>query len=124
MFKPPNASLTDVRWTIKYRRVIEFDYFGKRWRVEPHDLVQSRRRTLVIQARTLEGPEPAKWVIFRFAEMRALKVLHANFEAREIPPVLFKWEGPGQEMRPVGRGRYSPTAAIGSAEEGFDLSPE
>jgi hypothetical protein len=110
MPKRPPVPLTEIRLAIQQRRIIEFDYAGVRWTVEPHELAQAVRHSLVVQAWVLDGPTKTQWMIFRYAEMRALQVSSSVFPQRKLPPVLLDWRGPDQSLRRV---RYAPPQGNG-----------
>ena len=118
MPKSQNASLLQIRSSIQARSVIQFEYGGERWKVEPHDLVQSPHHSLVLQAWVLEGRFTQKWLVFLFAEIRGCQLLAASFGERELPSVLFQWRGPGDELRPVSKGLYRHRAPRPTKTEG------
>jgi len=108
--KQPYPSLPEIRAAIQQRRSIRFEYARTGWTVEPHELAQAARCSLVIHAWVIDGPVKGEWMIFRYADMRHLRLLPELFPARKRPPVLFDWRGPTTQPR-----RVRPMPAIHSA---------
>jgi predicted DNA-binding transcriptional regulator YafY len=103
MPKSPNASLSQIRWSIQFRRALEFEYGGQEWKVEPHDLTQAARHSLVLHSWVIEGSVKNAWLVFRFSAIRNCRVLAAEFPTRDMPPVLLEWRGPEVAVRTVAR---------------------
>lgn len=89
----PYASLHDLRTAIRQNQPVTFNFRGAHWTVEPHQLAQAPRTdAIVLQGWVREGPLAECWAVFRYSDMRALKILPQRFTPRPMPARFESWE--------------------------------